>query len=64
MKSIKNKLLIMFIMIFIPFIVTIVIAFNTFQNMEDDGVAINLSGSQRMRTIPHRTFNIQFGKVL
>lgn len=51
MKSIKSKLLVVFLLIFIPFLVTVIAGFVTFSRMEDDGVAINLSGSQRMRTM-------------
>jgi methyl-accepting chemotaxis protein len=51
MKSIKSKLLLVFLLIFIPFVVTVIAGFSTFSRMDDDGVAINLSGSQRMRTM-------------
>lgn len=51
MKSIKSKLLVIFILIFIPFVVVVFVAFGTFNKMSDDGVSINLSGSQRMRTM-------------
>ena len=59
MKSINRKLMLMFTLIFIPFVVTIVMAFSTFSNMEDDGVAINLSGSQRMRTMLISNYSLQ-----
>ncbi len=51
MKSIKGKLLQVFMLIFLPFIITVGVGFVTFIQMEDDGVALNLSGSQRMRTM-------------
>lgn len=59
MKSINQKLLLMFLLIFVPFVITIVVAFITFGNMEDDGVAINLSGSQRMRTMLISNYAVQ-----
>lgn len=49
----------MFLLVFIPFVVSIVMALMTFNNMEDDGVAINLSGSQRMRTMLISNYALQ-----
>ena len=60
MKSIKTKLLAIFLLVFIPFVATMIIAFYTFGLMEDDGVAINLSGSQRMRTMLLSDFSQQY----
>ncbi|MCH4886996.1 methyl-accepting chemotaxis protein [Acidaminobacter sp. JC074] len=62
MKSIKSKLLLVFILIFIPFVVVVVTAFATFNSMSDDGVAINLSGSQRMRTMLISNYAVQLYK--
>lgn len=59
MKSIKEKLLLVFILIFIPFVVVVVSAFTTFSKMSDDGVAINLSGGQRMRTMLISNYSTQ-----
>lgn len=59
MKSIKEKLLVVFLLIFIPFVVVVVAAFTTFDKMSDDGVAINLSGSQRMRTMLISNYALQ-----
>jgi methyl-accepting chemotaxis protein len=59
MKSVKSKLLVIFLLIFIPFIVVVFVAFGTFNKMSDDGVAINLSGSQRMRTMLISNYSIQ-----
>ncbi|MEA1975676.1 MAG: methyl-accepting chemotaxis protein [Bacillota bacterium] len=59
MKSLKTKLLVVFVLIFIPFLVTVVVAFNTFSEMEDDGIAINLSGSERMRTMLISNYSLQ-----
>ncbi len=59
MRSIKSKLLIVFLLIFIPFVIVVFAAFGTFNRMSDDGVAINLSGSQRMRTMLISNYSIQ-----
>ena len=59
MKSLKTKLLVVFILIFIPFLVTVVVAFSTFSKMGDDGIAINLSGSERMRTMLISNYSLQ-----
>ncbi|WP_432666160.1 methyl-accepting chemotaxis protein [Wukongibacter baidiensis] len=50
-NSITKKLSIILLLSFLPFIVNIVVLFNTLGNLNDDGKAINLSGSQRMRTM-------------
>lgn len=62
MKSVKSKLLVIFLLIFIPFIVVVFTAFGTFNKMSDDGTAINLSGSQRMRTMLISNYSIQLFK--
>jgi len=59
MKSIKNKLLVIFLLIFAPFVITVILAFVTFNNMSDDGISINLSGSQRMRTMLISNYALQ-----
>ncbi len=59
MKSIRSKLLILFLLIFIPFVVVLFVAFGTFNKMSDDGVALNLSGSQRMRTMLISNYSLQ-----
>ena len=59
MKSIKTKLLISFILIVIPFVILSFVSFETFDKMKDDGVAINLSGSQRMRTMLISNYSLQ-----
>lgn len=61
MKSIKSKLLVIYLLIFIPFVSIVVVGFITFNNMNDDGVAINLSGSQRMRTMLISNYTLQLG---
>lgn len=59
MNSIKSKITIMLILIFAPFVITVFVAFSTFSNMKDDGVAINLSGSLRMRTMLISNYSTQ-----
>lgn len=59
MKSIKQKLALVFLLVFVPFILSIIFAISTFNNMEDDGVALNLSGSQRMRTMLISNYSFQ-----
>lgn len=59
MNSIKTRLLVVFILIFLPFAITVGLAFNTFNSLGDDGVAINLSGSQRMRTMLISNYSLQ-----
>ncbi|MCT4596040.1 MAG: methyl-accepting chemotaxis protein [Anaeromicrobium sp.] len=59
MKSIKTKLALVFLLIFVPFVIMVVVAFGTFNKMEDDGVALNLSGSQRMRTMLISNYSLQ-----
>lgn len=51
MKSVKFKILILFSLVLIPFIITVMLAYFTFEQMHDDGMAINLAGSQRMRSM-------------
>lgn len=50
-KNLKLRLAVISLLLFLPFVVAMVSAFITFANLSDDGVAINLSGSQRMRTM-------------
>lgn len=50
-NSITKKLSIILLLAFLPFIINILILFNTLGTLNDDGKAINLSGSQRMRTM-------------
>ncbi|MDM8534883.1 methyl-accepting chemotaxis protein [Clostridiaceae bacterium HSG29] len=59
MKSIKTKLLVSFILIVIPFVILSFVSFETFDKMKDDGVAINLSGSERMRTMLISNYSLQ-----
>lgn len=49
--TLRKKLSLIFALFFIPFIVVIANSFISFSSMENDGVSINLAGSQRMRTV-------------
>lgn len=49
--KLRTRIIIVFTILFIPFILSVVTSFVSFNNMSSDGVAINLSGSQRMRTM-------------
>ncbi len=59
MRSIKTKLLILRTLVFMPFVLVVLIAFVTFGKMSDDGIALNLSGSQRMRTMLISNYSVQ-----
>ncbi len=59
MRSIRSKLLIIFLLILIPFVAVVFMAYGTFNKMSDDGVALNLSGSQRMRTMLISNYAVQ-----
>lgn len=59
MKSIRSKLLVVLGLVFLPFVITALISFNLLIGMVDDGVAINLSGSQRMRTMLISNYSLQ-----
>lgn len=59
MKSVNAKLMSATLIAFIPFIITVILSFGVFSQMEDDGVAINLSGSQRMRTMLISNYSLQ-----
>ncbi|WIF94482.1 methyl-accepting chemotaxis protein [Caminicella sporogenes] len=50
-NSIKKKISIILIITFLPFVVNMFILFDTLYKLNDDGKSINISGSQRMRTM-------------
>lgn len=50
-KSLQLKLVILLILVLVPFLITMGESFRVFNSLADDGIAINLSGSQRMRTM-------------
>ena len=50
-KSLQLKLSILLILVLVPFLITMGESFRVFNSLADDGIAINLSGSQRMRTM-------------
>ncbi len=49
--SLRQRLMVIFGLLFVPFIVAIISTFIMFGNMANDGAAINYAGSQRMRTM-------------
>ncbi|KYH35533.1 methyl-accepting chemotaxis protein McpC [Clostridium tepidiprofundi DSM 19306] len=51
LNSINKKIAMLLFLVFSVFIVTMCQLLYTFNSLNDDGVAINLSGSQRMRTM-------------
>ncbi|MGB3367666.1 MAG: methyl-accepting chemotaxis protein [Acidaminobacteraceae bacterium] len=51
MKSIQSKIALILVVLLIPFAINTFILFATLDNMDDDGKAINLAGSERMRTM-------------
>ncbi len=59
MKSVRMKLMIVSLLVFVPFVITVLLAYSTFNRMGDDGVAINLSGSERMRTMLISNYSLQ-----
>lgn len=50
-NSLKKKISFILLLSFLPFIINIIALFYTLDTLNDDGKAINLSGSQRMRTM-------------
>jgi len=51
LKTIKRKIIFILLLLMVPFILNVLFLFSTLENLENDGVAINLAGSQRMRTM-------------
>ncbi|MCT4507777.1 MAG: methyl-accepting chemotaxis protein [Tepidibacter sp.] len=51
LKTIKRKIIFILLLLMVPFILNVMFLFTTLKDLENDGVAINLSGSQRMRTM-------------
>ncbi|WFD09708.1 methyl-accepting chemotaxis protein [Tepidibacter hydrothermalis] len=51
LKTIKRKVIFVLLLLMIPFILNVMFLFSTLKDLENDGVAINLAGSQRMRTM-------------
>lgn len=54
--SLRTRMTLIFGVMFIPFIISIGMSYVSFGNMANDGVAINKSGSQRMRTMLIATY--------
>lgn len=51
MSSLKNKVILILLLVSLPFVSIVINSFLVFDRLSDDGVAINLAGSQRMRTM-------------
>ncbi|CAH2212154.1 methyl-accepting chemotaxis protein [Tepidibacter aestuarii] len=51
LRTIKRKIIFILLLLMVPFILNVMFLFTTLKDLENDGVAINLSGSQRMRTM-------------
>ncbi len=60
MNRIKKNMYLSFLILIIPFIVIMLVASYTYIKIKDDGVAINLSGSQRMRTMLISNYSQQY----
>ncbi len=60
MKSIDKKIGLILLLVFSIFLVTMGQLFYTFNIMQDDGVAINLAGSQRMRTMLLSDYSLMY----
>ncbi|WP_105616279.1 methyl-accepting chemotaxis protein [Vallitalea okinawensis] len=64
LNSVGKKLAVILLLVFIPFVVSVLLSFATFNAMSDDGVAINLSGSQRMRTMLLGFYTLEYIEAL
>lgn len=64
LNSVGKKLAVILLLVFIPFVVSVLLSFSTFSAMSDDGVAINLSGSQRMRTMLLGFYTLEYIEAL
>ena len=60
MKSINAKIGLILLLVFSIFLVTMGQLFFTFNLMQDDGVSINLAGSQRMRTMLLSDYSLMY----
>jgi len=63
LKTINRKIIIVLVFLMIPFVLNLAVLLNTLQGFEDDGVAINLAGSQRMRTMLLGMYTLDFLKI-
>lgn len=51
LKTVNRKIILILLVLMIPFVLNLTFLFTTLKSIENDGVAINLAGSQRMRTM-------------
>ena len=63
LKTINRKIIIVLVFLMIPFALNLAVLVNTLQGFEDDGVAINLAGSQRMRTMLLGMYALDYLKI-
>lgn len=60
MSSLKNKVILILLLVSLPFVTVVINSFLVFDKLSDDGVAINLAGSQRMRTMLLSNYTQQY----
>ncbi|QEK12055.1 HAMP domain-containing protein [Crassaminicella thermophila] len=60
LNSINKKIAMLLLLVFSVFILTMGQLLYTFSSLNDDGVAINLSGSQRMRTMLLSNYSLMY----
>ena len=51
LKTVNRKIMLILILLMVPFVLNVTFLFGTLNSIENDGVAINKAGSQRMRTM-------------
>lgn len=63
--TLRKRMIMIFGVMFIPFIIAIGLSYVSFENMANDGVSINRSGSQRMRTMMIATYTqeVYYGRL-
>jgi len=64
MRSVEKKIGLILLLVFSIFLLTMGQLFYTFSKMQDDGVAINLAGSQRMRTMLLSDYSLMYNDTL
>lgn len=58
--SINKKIITLGLLLMLPFFVNLIVLTSTLSDMENDGAAINLTGSQRMRTVLLGMYTIEY----
>lgn len=51
LKTVSRKIMLIMLVLMIPFVANLTLLFSTLSSIENDGLAINKAGSQRMRTM-------------